>query len=268
MPTNTAQVLAQLADDAYSADPGAHLPAGFTAVNLSGLHMHDGLYSHGHGQAAVSSGVLDGEPVMVVAFRGTDGAHDWVSDVTNIDDQYASFKSLVKAMEQYADAGGKVVLTGHSAGGAMAQIFMSEHQGDDHYRAVTFGSPGALPEKHVFSVQADARITNYVVSDDPIVVLGQHRGELIDAAADSVGGLLGGVLHGLSSLTHISLGGLFSSAKALTGDYVNNGTTVTLPGAGPALSVHTALTTGLSEHDPATYVSLTGAGTVFEPHLW
>ncbi|WP_293905554.1 Mbeg1-like protein [Phenylobacterium sp.] len=268
MPVNTAQVLAALADDAYGADPGAHEPIGFTAFDFAGLHMHDGLYTHGHGAAAVSTGMLDGQQVMVVAFRGTDGAHDWISDVTNIDDQYGAFKSLVKAVEQFADAGGKVVLTGHSAGGAMAQIFMSEHLGDDHYRAVTFGSPGALPEKHVFGVHADPRITNYVVSDDPIVVLGEHRGDLIGDAVKTVGGLLGGVLQEFASLTHISLGGLFSSAKAIAGDYVNNGITVTLPGAGPALSVHTALTTGLSEHDPATYVALTGASTVFEPHLW
>lgn len=265
MPDTTAHTLAILADDAYAKTPAAGLPAGFAAVDLPGLHTTGGLYQNGHGAAEVSSGVLDGQQVLVVAFRGTDGVHDWISDVTNIDSEYADFKPLAKAIEQYAAAGGKVVLTGHSAGGAMAQIFMSEHAGDDHYRAVTFGSPGALPQKHVFAAAADSRITNYVVSDDPVVYLGQHRAEAIAETA----GVLKTVLGAFTSLTHISLGGLFgSAAKALTGDYVNNGATVVLQGAAPSVTLQAALHDGLSEHDPGKYVQLTTSQSLYEPHLW
>jgi hypothetical protein len=108
-----------------------------------------------------------------------------------------------------------------------------------------------------------------VVSDDPVVFLGEHRADAIAAVVKPIGGFLDSVLSEFSHLTHISLGGLFgSSAKALTGDYVNNGTTVVLPGAAPSLTVQAALHDGLSEHNPDIYVSLTGSATVFEPHLW
>lgn len=272
MPDNTAQTLAILADDAYSDHPALGLPAGFSALDLPGLHMTGGLYTHGNAAAAVSMGVLDGEQVLVVAFRGTDSTHDWVSDVVNIDDEYAAYKPLAKAIESYAEQGGKVVLTGHSAGGAMAQIFMSEHAGDDQYRAVTFGSPGALPERHVFAAAADSRITNYAVSDDPIVYLGEHRADAIAALGHGVGGLVGVALSEISHLTHISFGGfgglLSGAAKGISGDYVNNGATVVLDGAHPSVTLQEALHDGLSEHDPETYVALTGSATVFEPHLW
>ncbi len=271
MPANTAQILAILADDAYSDTPVTGLPSGFTPFDLPGLNMSDGFYRHGNGAAAVAMGVLDGQSVLVVAFRGSDSTHDWVSDVVNIDDSYVAYKPLVAAIEQYSAAGGKVVLTGHSAGGTMAQIFMSEHLGDDHYRAVTFGSPGALSEKDVFSAHADSRITNYAVSDDPIVYLGAHRAEAIAAIGKGIGGVLTGVLGEVGHLQHVSLhglGGPSDGPNGIAGDYVNNGIQVVLAGAQPSLTLDQALHGGLSEHEPETYVALTGAPTVFEPHLW
>jgi pimeloyl-ACP methyl ester carboxylesterase len=272
MPVNTAQTLAILSDDAYADHPALGLPDGFSAADLPGIHSVDGLYTAGHAAAAISTGMLDGQQVLVVAFRGTDDVHDLTRDVFNIDDEYSAFKPLAKAIEQYAAAGGKVVLTGHSAGGAMAQVFMSEHAGDDHYRAVTFGSPGALPEKHVFAAATDTRITNYAVSDDPVVYLGEHRNDAIAAVANAVGGHFGGVVADVEHLTHISFGHLLSAAKSLTGDYVNNGTDVVLPGAQPSIDLQGALDDArhedLSEHDPQIYVALTGSASVFEPHLW
>ncbi len=69
-------------------------------------------------------------------------------------------------MEQYALQDNlPVVVTGHSLGAGLAQVFMSEHpeNGPVSYQAVTFGSPGAL-----IAAASDARITNFEIADDLI----------------------------------------------------------------------------------------------------
>jgi len=98
-------------------------------------------------------------------------AQDWRTDLRDINLAYAKFQPLVRAVENYASAGGRVLLVGHSQGGAVVQIFMYAHRGQDRYRAVTFGSPGARPQHGLFASAADPRITNYAVSDDPFVFL-------------------------------------------------------------------------------------------------
>jgi len=263
----TAQTLAELASDAYSQNPAKDLPAGFAPVDLPGLQMHNGLFSDGSAQAAVSLGVLDGDQVLVVAFRGSDHRQDWIDDLRDINAEYPNFQPLISAVEDYANAGGKVVVVGHSLGGAMAQVFMSQHAGDDQYRAVTFGSPGALPEAGVFAAHADTRITNYQVSDDPFVFLGEHRAE-IAALANQDPAFAAGLAAELSKLTHLSVKQIAASLSAITADYVNDGTTVFLPGAEASVTLENLLTTDPAEHDPSLYVALTGASSLFEPQLW
>lgn len=263
----TAQTLAVLAADAYSQNPAKGLPAGFTADNLPGLHMHNGLFADGAGEAAVSLGVLDGDQVMVVAFRGTDDRQDWIHDLRDINAVYPNFQPLVSAVEDYADAGGKVVVVGHSLGGAIAQIFMSEHAGDDHYRAVTFGSPGALPQAGVFAVAPDTRITNYQVSDDPFVFLGEHRTE-IAAYAQQTPAFAAALAAELSKLTHLPVKEIAAALPAMTADYANDGATVTLPGAAASVSLGNLLAVSPAEHDPGLYVALTASSSIFEPPLW
>jgi Ca2+-binding RTX toxin-like protein len=149
----------------------------------------------------------------------------------------------------------------------MDQIFMAQHPNDDHYRAVTFGSPGALPQQGMFSVEPDGRITNYAVSDDPFVFLGQHRGEIADAAVKNLAlGL--GLAAELATVTHLTADSLLPSVRSLGADYVNDGATVTLPGVGAPLTIESLSHANLTEHDPATYVALTAGSTLLEPSLW
>ena len=262
-----AETLAELAADAYSQNPAKGLPEGFVAIDLPGLQMHNGLYANGPAAAAVSFGFIEGAPVLVVAFRGSDDRTDWLDDLRDINAEYASFQPLLNVVETFAGAGGHVLLVGHSLGGAMAQIFMYEHAGDDHYRAVTFGSPGALPEAGVFGAEADSRITNYAISDDPLVFLGEQRAE-VAAYALAHPDFAAALVHELASFTHLPAKEVAASVGFMTADYLNDGTTITLPGAGDPVTISNLLAADPAEHDPATYVALTGMSGVIDPVLW
>jgi pimeloyl-ACP methyl ester carboxylesterase len=261
-----AQTLAELSADAYSQNPAKGLPAGFTPVEEPGLQMHNGLYANGAAEAALSQGTLDGQQVLVLAFRGSDDRADWISDLRDINAEYAQFQPLVSDVEQYASQGGKVVVVGHSLGGAMAQLFMYAHAGDDHYRAVTFGSPGALPQAGTFAAEADSRITNYAVSDDPFVFLGEQRAE-VAAYAQANPAYAAALMAELSKWTSLSSKEIVASVPFMTSDYLNNGVTVTL-GSGAPLNLNSLLSANPAEHDPSTYVALTGSSSLFEPTLW
>jgi len=262
-----AQTLAELAADAYSQNPAKGLPDGFTPVDLPGLHMHNGLYADGSAEAALSTGSIGGDPVLVVAFRGSDDRTDWLDDLRDINAEYAGFQPLLGAVESYADAGGHVLLVGHSLGGAMAQLFMFAHPGDDHYRAVTFGSPGALPDAGVFGAEADSRITNYAISDDPLVFLGEQRAE-VAAYALAHPDFAAALVLELSKLTHLPAKAVAASVGSMTTDYLNDGTTITLTGSGDPVTVSNLLSADPAEHDPSLYVTLTGMSGVVDPILW
>jgi hypothetical protein len=258
--------LATIAAATYDANPAASLPSSFTTLNLPGLGQTNGVYVSGHAMAITGQMTLNGQTVLVVAIRGTDDTHDWIADVTDIDSEYAALKPLAAALEAYAAAGGRVLLTGHSMGGAMDQIFMAQHLNDDRYRAVTFGSPGALPLPGTFSVGPDARITNYAVGDDPFVFLGENRAEVGSYAVKNVAVGLG-LAAELATLTHMAPDAALSIIRGLGADYINNGATITLPGRGSSLTLGSLLQADFSEHDPDTYVALT-AGAVTQPVLW
>ena len=263
---NLAATLATLAGDAYSNFPGP-LPTGFQAASLAGVTLHGGEFMNGSAAALVTTGVVDGLQTLVVAFRGSDDATDWLNDLRNIDNAYGAFQPLVSAIERYAAAGGHVLLVGHSLGGAIAQIFMSEHPADDHYRAVTFGSPGALPETGVFHAAADSRITNYAISDDPMVFLGEHRAEVASYAMHHL--LYGAVLaEEAADESGLSLKTVVQSESFMTADYVNNGAVVTLHGHSSSLSISSVITANPAEHDIATYLKLTSVSGIPEPFLW
>ena len=276
MTTATDAALAQLSLDAYSNAPVA-LPAGFTpAATLpvtlgAGESFAGGLYQSANSAALVTEGLVNGQESLVIAFRGSDDQVDSLNDLQNINADYPHFASLIQAVEQAAASGQvqQVVVTGHSLGGSLAQQFMAAHpdQPGVAYDAVTFGSPGAL-----LPPGEDARITNFVIADDPAVALGAHRGEigavlradptLADLAADRAAQAFPGLTHDQALAT---LG-------SLTANYENRGDIVLLPGHGadlsPASDIAGLARLDAGQHAPELYAaSVATAAASPEPGL-
>ncbi|MBL6456292.1 DUF2974 domain-containing protein [Belnapia sp. T6] len=276
MTTATDAALAQLSLDAYANAPVA-LPAGFTPVTSlpvtlgAGESFAGGLYQNANSAALVTEGVVDGHQTLVIAFRGSDDQVDSLNDLQNINADYPHFASLIQAVDQAAASGryDQVVVTGHSLGGSLAQQFMATHpdQAGVSYDAVTFGSPGAI-----LPAGADARITNFVIADDPAVALGAHRAEigavlrsdptLANLAADKAAQEFPGLTHDQALAT---LG-------SLTVNYENRGDIVLLPGQSgdlsPAADIAGLTQLDAGQHAPELYASSVAAAAASpEPEL-
>lgn len=262
--------LARFAEAAFSDAPA--LPAGFAPVRVEDLGLAidpgesfaGGLYKKGTGAAIVATGPLDGLPTLVLAFRGADDRQDSINVLTNPNAAYPDFAELVAAVDAYAARGefGQVALTGHSLGGSLVQVFMAEHPpapdgGGVRYVADTFGSPGALVPDG-----PDARISNYVVADDPAVFLGENRAGVGDALegnpllASPAAALAADVFPGLTEQDALA------AIPSFTVNYENRGETVLLPGktggTDPISSVVGLVQADPGQHRIALYISEVG----------
>ncbi|TDH64524.1 hypothetical protein E2C06_00845 [Dankookia rubra] len=229
-------LLSQLAAAAYS-DVPVTLPAGFTALDPSNFNMplqpgetfSSGIFKSGNGAALLGVGFLEGQAAIIVSFRGSDDSTDSQQDLNNINAAYNSFGTLVTTVDQASAAWGiPVVVTGHSLGGSLAQLYMESHPnqpGMPGHAAVTFGSGGAI-----LPAGTDERILNYVIADDPAVFIGAHRAEIGDALranptlADVVATEVAEQFPGLTKAQALA------SLPNLTANYDNQGQIVLLPG--------------------------------------
>ena len=143
----------------YALDNGLYQAYDDTDTFLNG--------DHPEANAFVLTGVVNGVKTLAIVFRGTDQWSDF-SDYASFSTHYEKYAPLLQALNDYvADPSNgiaQVLVSGHSLGAAMAQIYMSHHQDSTStiYRAWTDGSPGAeigLP---------DDRIVNFVHTDDPV----------------------------------------------------------------------------------------------------
>jgi pimeloyl-ACP methyl ester carboxylesterase len=228
---------------------------GFVPLALPGTN--NGVFLVENAAAEVGTGIVGGERVIVLAFRGSDDRTDWINDLRNINTDYAKFAPLIAAVESYAAQHFQTVLvTGHSLGGALTQIFMMEHPagGTVSYEAVAFASPGAL-----IASGADERIMTYNVIDDPIVFLGENRLD-IGKLASSNSLVAGAFAEKLSQTTPLTAQDVLDSVPFLTADYVNRGAITELnPGGREPLTLQTLLTEGdVDQHKVELYVALSG----------
>ncbi|WP_269715406.1 lipase family protein [Caulobacter sp. NIBR2454] len=132
--------------------------------------------------AHVYFGKVAGQNTLMLAFRGTDQGSD-LADYPQFAMHYAKYEPLIQAVLDYVNNDGhtrggeaidRVYVTGHSLGGAMAQLFMQDErvQFDDRFSAVSFGSPGA--EKN---------------TGDPRMLHVEHTADLVPFAGDIARGL-------------------------------------------------------------------------------
>ena len=121
---------------------------------------------------------------LAISFHGSENWSDYLADLNgglnSFLSQYALFANLLTAAEAYArnplNGITEVLITGHSLGAAMADIYMAHnHVTDLNLVGVTFGSPG------------DPRILNGGVRDVRIIDI-QHSGDGVVNATEFVFG--------------------------------------------------------------------------------
>ena len=118
----------------------------------------------------------------VVVFNGTDSVSDWLDDIKYIPKAFAGLRvhkgfsdnvmSVMHTIESNVKRGDKVIFTGHSKGGAEAEL-ASEYWLYKHGRlpiCVTFGMPAIFYDKHLNN---SIRVVN---EHDPVPRVGMRIG--------------------------------------------------------------------------------------------
>lgn len=265
--------LARIADYAYM-DGTTTLPAGFFAVTQASLQILtgpnttyvNGLYTNFNAAAEILVGTVNGKTTAILDFRGSVNRQDSLNDLQNINRQYALFANIIPAFDSFVARQGiaNVLVTGHSLGGAMDQLYMAGHANNANvsYTAETFGSPGAL-----LAPATDNRITNVAVSDDPAVYLGQNRAAVGSQLQSNPALAAAAVFAGPEVFPGLNQLDVINSIGDLNANYVNRGNLVGLPNADGNYATITDVlgvaSAGKSEHVITTYISrlegLTGA---------
>ncbi len=151
-----------LSIDSKYVTPGA---GGFAAVAYGLDANDDGIYEQ-----------------VVIAYRGSDNPADWLGADSEIALGQIPTEQLSEAVAFYAavnatygtDNGNNLSITGHSLGGALAQL-VSANFGN---YAVTFNAPGMANQKKTMDFLY-SNVLNYVIMNDVVGTMGEHVGNTL-----------------------------------------------------------------------------------------
>lgn len=195
-PEPTTQELAAMAADVYA--PGEAMPPGWdlaSRAQLAEIGLDESMLSSPTSEfrAEVYVREFDGQLSYTVAFRGTQSASDWRSNLgQGVGLQTDHYNRALEIGERLTvPPGSRVTLTGHSLGGGLASAAAIASELD----AVTFnaaGLSGNTIEDAEAIASADGRI------DTPDISAFYVRGEILSALQDGgdrvFGGLIGGIV--------------------------------------------------------------------------
>ena len=129
------------------------------------------LFDNDNSQAFVATNAVDNS--IAIAFRGSSEPIDFVQNawhglITGFSPEYDDFLHLTESLDKYISSNHitKVLVTGHSLGGVMAELFMSRHpySTETEFAGITFGSPG----DSILTRVDDPRLINFGHSEDPV----------------------------------------------------------------------------------------------------
>jgi hypothetical protein len=190
--------LALMASDVYNAK--AVPPPGFreaTTSDLGALKLTESDLKSGSStfKARVYVSGTGTDAKYVVAFRGTEGKSDWISNAKQAFGQSSDHykKALIIGQQIVRSGNQNVTLTGHSLGGGLASA-TAIASGQD---AVTFNAAGLSDAtiRNANQIRTDAGVAN-AGAVDAYFIRGEVLSTLQDGGDRAVGALLGGIIGG------------------------------------------------------------------------
>ncbi|KQT01559.1 hypothetical protein ASG42_26420 [Rhizobium sp. Leaf391] len=167
-----------------------------------------GVVIENHADAQVLVGTIDGKRTLSISFRGTDEIGPDFVDYGRFTNHLERFRPLLDALKEYASDSangiGQVLISGHSLGGATAQMFLAELKATrpDLYKitsGVTIGSPGGDTDTSQPILQNN-KLLNIMHTDDLIAMIGDYGNALVTGAKSLIESGIGNFLGPLGKI--------------------------------------------------------------------
>ncbi|MBV8567043.1 MAG: type I secretion C-terminal target domain-containing protein [Methylobacteriaceae bacterium] len=144
--------------------------------------------------ASVMVGIVNQVPTLSIAFRGTDQIGDIPDYFPFVGAYLNNFYPLIDYIKQYITGNdiSQVLVSGHSLGGAFAQIFMNENLGlpPSSVKGFTWGSPGAEITPSNANMEDFEHVNDPVPGTEHFTVLQKQAGAEILIHSTQVNGAI------------------------------------------------------------------------------